>query len=252
MHAVQTARAANDNQPLGAEFKNVPEVFLNVYAGEIFGWAAKLQQIGQHLTVNLWNRPDANVLSSDYWPAVTLRCDLSVHGTSGKMLMTIRPDTDRDVEIVRKHCEALPAIIAAQRSAAAADRDKRRGEVRWVFDGTVPDYFVKRYEGELRAWAANFKKIGTVKTILLREGGLSDLSPNAEQGAVLIGVKLSVKIDRKQGDNLEIVVRAASDQDEMLIRKHCEKMQRNGIPAGLVLVEPPRAGIPILPTIKPQ
>lgn len=240
---------ANDNLPLGAEFRRLPEAFINAYAKEIFGWAAQLQQRGQFLKIRLWNRPDANVLSTDYWPEVTLRCDLQMHAISKAMQMIVQPDTERDIEIVAKHCTALPGIMEAQRAAAAENKGKSKGNARWVFDVTVPDYFVHRYATELRLWAANFKKIGFKKRIVLREGALSDLSQNEEQGAVLIGVDLIAKIDRRQGDDLEICVSAADQENEMRMRKHCEKMQRNKIPAGMVLVEPPRLGIPILPKI---
>lgn len=253
MTAAQLLRPANDNLPISAEFRHLPEAFISIYAKEIYGWAARLQERGPFLRIMLWNRPGATVISSDYWPEVTLRCDLLMHEISKKMVMAVQPDTEKDVEIVAKHTEALPSIMAAQRAAAAENWDKPKGMARWTFDGSIPDYFVHRYASELRAWAANFKKIGLIKTIVLREGGLSDLSPNEEQGAVLIGVKLLAKIDRLQGDDLQICASAASEQDEMLIRKHCEKMQRNKVPAGMVLVEPPRPGIPFLPDhIKPN
>lgn len=243
-----TPRASNDNLPIGANFRKIPEIFIETYAKEIFDWAAKLQQAGQYLEIALWNRPDANVLSSDYWPKVTLRCDLKVNTTSNKLLMEVGPDSEQDEEIVAKHSAALPSIMAAQRAAAQASRDKAKGQARWTFDGTVPDYFVLRYQDELRAWAHNFKKIGFRKHVVLREGGLADLSPNPEQGAVLISVELTARVDRLDGDDLRIVV-GADEQNEALIRRHCEKMERNGIPAGLVLVEPDRPGIPILPRI---
>lgn len=244
-------RPANDNLPLKAEFRNLPEAFVQAYGKEIFGWAARLQQVGQFLTVKLWNRPNANLLSSDYWPEVKLRCDLMVDQGKTAMLMVVQPDGEKDDEIVRKHTEALPSIMAAHRAAAAADRNTPRSRVKWVFDKTVPDYFAHRYATELRAWAANLKKIGLIKHIVLREGYLSDLSPNEEQGAVLLRVALKAVIERKAGDELEIVVSASTEQDERLIRKHCEKMQKAGIPAGVVLVEPERPGIPILPNITP-
>lgn len=246
---IPTLRSANDNLPLTAEFKLLPEAFINAYAKEIFGWAARLQQRGQHLRIALWNRPDATVVSSDYWPEVTLRCDLQMHAVSKAMVMTVQPDTERDAEIVAKHTAALPSIMEAHQAAAAENRGRSKGMARWVFDKTVPDYFVHRYASELRAWAANFKKIGFKKRIVLREGGLSDLAPEAEQGATLYGVDLLAKIDRLDGDDLQICVSAATEQDEMLVRKHVEKMERNKIPAGLVLVEPERPGIPFLPTI---
>lgn len=108
----------------------------------------------------------------------------------------------------------------------------------------IPDYFVERYDGELQAWGANFAKIGAVKTIVLREGGLADLSPNAEQGAVLLAVRLVAKMERQAE---RVTVSPQSEQDEALIARHCEKLERARIPARAVLVEPARPWLPFMP-----
>lgn len=235
---------ANDNLPISAQFL-LPEAFVQVYQAELNAWAAKLQQVGPILVLELWGRPGA-----DGRQRVNIRCDMFGNPVTGSMRFLIKPDTEEDEAIVRRHTEALPAILQAQHDAAQADRGKRKNMARWVFDGTVPEYFVHRYQSELRLWAANFAKIGTIKHIVLREGGLSDLSPNEEQGAVLLRVALRATVERKAGDDFEICVSIADEQSEMLIRKHCQKMQNAGIPAGAVLVEPPRPGIPIIPNIE--
>lgn len=113
----------------------------------------------------------------------------------------------------------------------------------------MPDYFVERYDDELKLWGANFSKIGPVKHIVLREGYFSDLSPNAEQGAVLYRVGLVAEISSVRD---WVTVRPLDEQSEAHIAHHCEKMQRLGIPARAVLKEPERPGIPFLPKINPQ
>lgn len=110
----------------------------------------------------------------------------------------------------------------------------------------MPEYFVVRYEDEISAWGANFGRIGPIKTIVLREGRFADASPNAEQGAVLLGVRLTAEVTR--GGKL-VTVRPLGEQDEALIARHCEKMERCGVRAKDVLFEPARPGIPILPRI---
>lgn len=247
MNAHSPVLGANDNSPFDLQFL-LPDLFVKVYQTELMDWARTRRQ---HCKVRLWNRPGVTMLDMSYWPEVTLRLDAYGDQITKRMKFLIQPDTDQDREIVTKHCAALPNILEAQHAAAAADRGTRKNMARWAFDGTVPEYFVHRYQAELRAWAANFKKIGTRKHIVLREGNLSDISPNPEHGAVLLRVALLAKIDRKAGDDFEIVVSAASDQDEALIAKHCEKLQKAGIPSGMVLVEPERAGIPFLPKIDP-
>jgi hypothetical protein len=138
--------------------------------------------------------------------------------------------------------------MAAHRAKAETLKGTARGNVRAEFE-RIPEYFVQRYGLELREWGRNLTRIGFIKTIVLREGTLSDLSTDEEQGAVLLGVKLRGRIERLNGDDILWLVRPDTEQDERLIAKHVEKMTRVGIPARAELVEPPRPGIPILPTV---
>lgn len=115
-----------------------------------------------------------------------------------------------------------------------------------VFEG-IPDYFVERYDFDWRRWGANFKQHGLNYRVLIREGGLSDLSPNPEQGAVMLAVDLTCEIERRAGEVHKITIKVADEQSRAVMLRHCEKMQRAGLPARSILVEPPRAGIPFLP-----
>lgn len=241
---------ANDNAPFGAEFIGVPEEFLLAYQNEIMGWAAKLVEKGNLLTINLWNPPGATVVSVGWQGSVTLRCDVQAHPVTRKVRLLIVPHTGGDHERIRKHCEQLPAILQAHKAAARDASQKHRKQARWVFDGTVPEYFVNRYQAELRAWAANLKRVGTEKHVVLREGNQADMSPDPELGAQLIQVTLKCKIERIQGDELQIVVSAADEEQEWLIRRHCEKLEKQGIPPGMALVEPERPFVPFMPTIQ--
>lgn len=110
----------------------------------------------------------------------------------------------------------------------------------------IPDFFVERYDDEISAWGANFSKIGPIKHIVLREGHFAELSPNPEQGAVLYRVALVAEISSHRD---RVTVRPLGEQDEALIARHCEKMQRLGVSPRARLVEPERPGIPILPRI---
>lgn len=108
----------------------------------------------------------------------------------------------------------------------------------------IPDYFLERYDDEIAAWAQNFAKIGPIKAIILREGNFADLSPNEEQGAELIQVRL---LARMSGKGVEI--EPFTHRDERLIANHCQKMQRHGVPARAILKEPPRPWLPFMPTV---
>lgn len=249
MTAATIMRPANDNLPIGADFVKIPEMFLKAYQRELMGWARDLQARGQFLELKLWNAPGATVLSSGWQGQVVLRCDLQVHPISKAVKMVIQPDSPEDVARVARHCEDLPAIMRAHRASAEANKDKPRGSVSAVFE-KIPDYFVERYADELGAWGKNLKKIGLTKHIVLNEGALSDLSPNEELGAVLIRVTLKAEIERLQNDQLRLVITPADERDERMIRVHCEKMIRNGIPSRVQLVEPERAGIPFMPDIR--
>ncbi len=111
----------------------------------------------------------------------------------------------------------------------------------------IPEYFLERYRGEINAWALNIRKIGLVKSFVLREGYLSDLSPDPEQGAVLLQVKLAC---RPWSNGVEIL--PLEERDRELIIKHCEKLQRAGLPSNAVLREPERPWLPFVPDLVKQ
>ena len=245
---METLRHANDNQPFNAEFEKIPFVFLQAYQQELFEWARELTK-GNMCTIDLWNYPGASVISSNFQGQATLKYDAYGDQVTKRLKFVVRPASEEDEARVRKHSEELPAIMAAHKAAAQAKAGQRPKMARWVFDGTLPEYFVLRYQAELREWARNFKKIGTIKHIMLREGSLADLSPDEMLGAELVQVTLKCKIERVRGDEIELVASALDEEQERRIRKHCEKMQRNKIPAGAVLVEPERPFVPFMPNV---
>ena len=108
----------------------------------------------------------------------------------------------------------------------------------------IPDFFLERYDQEIAAWANNFDKIGPVKSFILREGHLANPSPDPEQGAELIQVKLIAKMSRKG-----VEITPYTQRDQTLIWLHCEKLQRAGLGSKQFTKEPVRPGLPFLPTI---
>ena len=238
---------ANDNRPsLDVDFQ-LPELFVNAYNQELLAWAGALQERGPLLTIDLWNPPGATILSPGYQGSLTLRCDVLASAEENAMLFVIQAEGPENYEKLRLHCEALPKIMAAHRARAEALKGAPRGAIRAEFN--LPEYFVHRYGLELREWGRNFARIGPVKTIVLREGTLSDMSPAEDQGAVLRGVKLKAKIERLKNDEMLIVISPDSEQDERIVRNHVQKMTQAGISAIASLVEPPRPGMPFMPNI---
>jgi hypothetical protein len=110
----------------------------------------------------------------------------------------------------------------------------------------IPDFFLERYDHEIAAWASNFAKIGPVKAFILREGHLANPSPDPEQGAELIQVKLIAKMSGKG-----VEIKPFTPRDETLIALHCEKLQRAGLGSKQFTKEPVRPGLPMFPTINP-
>jgi len=108
----------------------------------------------------------------------------------------------------------------------------------------VPDYFLDRYDDEIAAWANNFAKIGPVKSFVLREGPFADPSPNEEQGAELIVVRLIARMSRKG-----VEIEPYRERDRRNIARHCEKMQKFGVPARARLIEPDRPWLPFMPKV---
>lgn len=118
------------------------------------------------------------------------------------------------------------------------------GNVRFV---DIPQWFLDRYQHHFRDWSANIGEKGLVHGWYLKEGYLADLSPDAELGAQLIEVKLKCRPVRGYTE-----ISPLEERDRMLIARHCEKMERAGIPPDVILQEPPRPGVPFMPhTIKP-
>ena len=136
----------------------------------------------------------------------------------------------------------------------------------WV-SPDIPDWFLRRYQSEFAAWAANFRKIGIselvefarptawaalphgdpsigVKSFMLKEGGLADPSPDEEAGAAVICVFLLGKRSRA---GIEIMPLTRDDRD--LIRAHVDKMQRARVDPDVRLHEPVRPGLPFMPTL---
>jgi hypothetical protein len=240
-------KPANDNGPaIDAEFLKLPGEFLGAYQQELLAWAGNLQVRGPFLDINLWNAPGVSVASTGYQGQVKLRCDAMGDQQTKHLRLIIQPDSTDDAERVRKHCAELPAIIKAHRAQAEANKGKPRGYVSAVFE-KIPDYFVERYGLELRLWGQNLRKIGLTKHIVLREGILSDVSPDEEQGAVLRRVTLVAKVERLAQDRLRLVISPATEADERMIANHCQKLQKEKIPARAQLVEPDRPGLPGLP-----
>lgn len=115
------------------------------------------------------------------------------------------------------------------------------GSVKFI---DIPEFFLERYTDEINAWADHIGKIGVVKAFVLREGHLADLSPNPEQGAVLIQVKLMCKAAKR---GVEIF--PLTEQDKTLIALHCEKLTRAGVGSRIFTPEPPRPWIPFMPSL---
>jgi hypothetical protein len=113
----------------------------------------------------------------------------------------------------------------------------------------LDNYFLERYFEEFAAWAKNFRKIGNVKSIVLKEGPFADPSPDEEMGPVLLQVKLLAKFIRRTG---KVRIEPASGEDERLIRNHVQKMKEIGIPSRAFWKEAPRAWIPGMPKVDPQ
>ena len=130
----------------------------------------------------------------------------------------------------------------------------------------LPDYFLHAHSEEIGSWGANMGAINrqnaeeglppNTKRVILREGFFADVSPNPEMGPVIRRVTLRAEVrrhalrlhDGQLGDvAIEIAIMPHSEDDERLIRKHCEKMTRLGVDPRKRLVAPPAAGIPFLP-----
>jgi hypothetical protein len=105
----------------------------------------------------------------------------------------------------------------------------------------IPDYFLERYEDEFAKWAAQIPsgEFHPLRLFTFNEGAVAPPSPDPEQGRQLLGAWLFARLSRR---GVEIEPYRESDREAII--KHCERMQRAGIPARTRLVEPARPGIP--------
>jgi hypothetical protein len=113
----------------------------------------------------------------------------------------------------------------------------------------IDDYFLERYFEEFGAWAKNFRKVGPVKSFVLKEGPFADPSPNEEVGPVLLQVKLIAKFIKRTG---KVMIEPLSGEDERLIRNHVQKLKRLGVHARAFWKEAPRLWIPGMPAVDPE
>lgn len=115
------------------------------------------------------------------------------------------------------------------------------GTVRFI---DIPQWFLERYQHQFRYWSANLRTEGLVYGWTLREGYLADPSPDLELcGPQLIEVKLKCRPVHGYTE-----ISPLEERDRMLIAKHCEKMERLGVPPDVQLQEPARPGVPFMPT----
>lgn len=120
----------------------------------------------------------------------------------------------------------------------------------------IPDYFLERYAEEFAAWAQNARKINpefdekgrlvkSTKHFVFNEGAFAADSPQEDQGKVLGGATLVATFSAKG-----VQIQPLTEWDERLIANHCAKLKMKGVPARAKLVEPPRPGLPFLPTVR--
>lgn len=108
----------------------------------------------------------------------------------------------------------------------------------------LPEYFLERYSDEIVGWSNNLRKVGLVHRIFLREGYLSDLSPDAELGAQMLCVELRCR-PWPGGPGIEVMPH--TERDRAMIERHVEKLQKARLPSNAVLQEPPRPWLPFVP-----
>jgi hypothetical protein len=108
----------------------------------------------------------------------------------------------------------------------------------------IPEYFLKRYDDEFNAWAANIRKIKFVKSFVLKEGHFADDSPDPEQGKKLMAVRIVCKPWSRGFEFFPL-----TEEDRKKIREHCDKMERLKIDPRMVLPEPERPWLPFMPRI---
>lgn len=97
-------------------FEALPDLFLRVYGPMLLAWAADFRKYGTAIEIDLLRAPGSAIDVRALSHRVRVGARFWKHPVSGDRRITIAPLSERDVEVVAKHCEALPRIIELRRA----------------------------------------------------------------------------------------------------------------------------------------
>lgn len=222
---------------INAEFLKIPEAFLKAYQHDIMAWAANLEKYPT-CEIRLVGMPGSGTIldAANVRETATLSATLWKHPISGETKIVVVPATDFDEEVIRLHVEKLPSILAAQRARAAAPKQVRA--VGAEFD--LPEIFVQAYNEELVEWGRELSKHGRCKHIVLRKIPGEPVALNAHGTENYFGVDLIAEVMRLTDDEVRLLIKPETEVSKMLIAKHCEAIERYGLPEPRRTVEQAR------------
>lgn len=94
----------------------------------------------------------------------------------------------------------------------------------------LPEIFVRAYHADLTAWGRNLSKVGRCARIILRPIPGAPVVLDHHGGVPMHAVELVASLERITADEVRLRIEAEDEQSEMLIAKHCEAIERFGMP----------------------
>ena len=210
---------------ISADFSALPDDFVGAYARELMAWARGVRR-NPVLTIELQDRQAAMLRDAGLPPPkVNIVAEVYKHPVIEEMRIVVRPMTEMDGELIRKHAELLPRMARAKR----VDMARLEHGVGWRFE-RVPDEFLTAYKVEILKWGRNFKGVGRSCPITLRRphGKPVVYDDNGEEPMFM--VQLFADHVERAGDRLQIVAMPETERDAALIADHSQDIARYGAP----------------------
>lgn len=210
---------------ISADFSALPDDFVVAYTRELMVWARGVRK-NPVLTIELQDNMAVMLREAGLPPPkVSIVAEVYKHPVIEELRIVVKPLSEMDGELIRKHAELLPRMQRAKK----VDVSRLEHGVGWRFE-RVPDEFLSAYKPEIQKWGRNFKGVGRSCPIMLRRPhGMPIVLDDNGQETMLMVQLFADRVERI-GDRLQIVAVPETERDEMLIRKHSQDLRAYGAP----------------------
>lgn len=94
----------------------------------------------------------------------------------------------------------------------------------------LPEVFVRAYHDDLTTWGRNLSRVGRCARIILRPIPGAPVVLDQHGWVPMHAVDLVASVERLTADEVRLLIEAEDEQSEALIARHCEAIERYGMP----------------------